>query len=98
MLHWAKVLPLPIFELNYEELIADQEGISRRLVAFCGLEWDERCLSFHETQRVVRTASTLQVRQPMYRSSVGRWKRYEDQLQPLIEVLKVSPSVSAASD
>ena len=88
MAHWAKVLPLPIFELNYEELTADTETISRRLVAFCGLEWDERCLKFHETERVVRTASVLQVRQPIYQSAIGRWKRYEAILGPLLEVLR----------
>jgi tetratricopeptide (TPR) repeat protein len=85
--HWRRVLPLPLFELHYEELTADQEAVSRRLVEFCGLDWDERCLRFHETQRPVRTASTLQVRRPMYRSSVGRWKRYEAHLGPLLEAL-----------
>ena len=87
MAHWAQVLPVPVFDLSYEELTADQEAVSRRLLAFCGLEWDERCLHFHETARAVRTASTLQVRQPMYRSAVGRWKRYAAHVQPLIEAL-----------
>jgi Flp pilus assembly protein TadD len=87
MAHWTNVLPLPIFEVQYEELTADQEGVSRKLIAFCGLEWDERCLRFHDTQRVVRTSSILQVRQPIYRSSVGRWKRYEKHLGPLLEAL-----------
>ncbi len=88
MAHWVKVLPLPLLDLHYEELTADQEAASRRLLAFCGLEWDERCLRFHDTQRVVHTSSILQVRQPMYRSSVGRWKRYEAHLQPLLEALR----------
>lgn len=88
MAHWARVLPVPVFELRYEELTADPEAISRRLVAFCGLEWDERCLRFNDTPRMVRTASKLQVRRPMYRSSVGRWKAYERHLQPLFEALK----------
>jgi tetratricopeptide (TPR) repeat protein len=87
MAHWASVLPMPVFELQYEEMTARQEEVSRRLVAFCGVDWDDRCLRFHETQRAVRTASLLQVRQPLYRSSVGRWKRYEAFLQPLIETL-----------
>jgi hypothetical protein len=87
MEHWKRVLPIPIFELKYEELTEDPEGLSRRLVAFCGLEWDERCLRFHETQRIVRTASALQVRKGIYRSSVGKWKRYEKHLQPLLEAL-----------
>jgi tetratricopeptide (TPR) repeat protein len=87
MAHWTRVLPVPIFELQYEELTAEQEAVSRRMVEFCGLEWDERCLRFNETERVVRTASSLQVRQPMYRSSVGRWKRYEKHLKPLLDAL-----------
>jgi tetratricopeptide (TPR) repeat protein len=91
MEHWAAVLPVPVFELSYEELTADQEAVSRRLVAFCGLRWDERCLAFHQTHRVVRTASVLQVRQPMYQSAVGRWKRYEAFLKPLLDVLADQP-------
>jgi Flp pilus assembly protein TadD len=87
MAHWTRVLPVPIFELCYEELTANQEALSRQLVAFCGLDWDERCLRFHDTKRPVRTASTLQVRRPMYRSAVGRWKRYADHLGPLLEAL-----------
>jgi tetratricopeptide (TPR) repeat protein len=87
MAHWNRVLPVPMFELRYEELTADQEAVSRRLVAFCSLEWDDRCLRFHETRRPVRTASTLQVRRPMYRSAIGRWKRYEANIQPLLEAL-----------
>jgi hypothetical protein len=90
MAHWVKVLPLPLLDLQYEELTADPEVVSRRLLAFCGLEWDERCLRFHDTQRVVHTSSVLQVRQPMYRSSVGRWKRYEAHLQPLLEAMRES--------
>jgi tetratricopeptide (TPR) repeat protein len=87
MAYWTQVLTVPIFELKYEEMTADPEAMSRRLIAFCGLEWDERCLRFHETQRAVRTASALQVRQGIYRSSVGKWKRYEAHLQPLLEAL-----------
>lgn len=86
--HWAKVLPIAVHEVHYEELVANQEAESRKLVAFCGLEWDDRCLQFHETERAVHTASKLQVRQPMYRSSVGRWKRFEKHLQPLIAALQ----------
>jgi hypothetical protein len=66
-------------------LIADQEGVSRRLVAWLGLEWDERCLNFHRTERLVRTASVAQVRQPIYRRSVARWKHYEIMLKPLLD-------------
>jgi tetratricopeptide (TPR) repeat protein len=85
MIHWTQVLP--IFELRYEELTAAPEQVSRELLAYCGLDWDDRCLRFHETGRPVRTASMLQVRQPMYRSAVGRWKHYEKHLGPLIEAL-----------
>jgi hypothetical protein len=67
--------------------VADQEGVSRRLLAFCGLDWDDRCLRFHETERAVRTLSALQVRRPLYGSSVGRWRRYEPFLGPLREAL-----------
>ena len=88
MSHWTAVLPVPVFELRYEELTADQEGVSRRLVEFCGMEWDDRCLRFSDTKRAVRTASALQVRKPMYGSSVGRWKRYEPFLGPLLEELR----------
>jgi tetratricopeptide (TPR) repeat protein len=87
MAHLAPLLPLPVFELRYEELTADPEGVSRRLVAFCGLDWDDRCLRFHETRRAVATASALQVREPVHRRSVGRWKRYEAHLGPLFHAL-----------
>jgi hypothetical protein len=87
MAHYTAVLPLLLFELRYEELTANQEAVSRRLLDFCGLDWDDRCLRFHETVRVVNTSNALQVRQPLYRSSVGRWKRYEAHLAPLLEAL-----------
>jgi hypothetical protein len=88
MSHWAAVLPLPILQVGYEELTTNQEALSRRLISFCGLDWDERCLHFHETRRPVWTSSILQVRRPMYRSSVGRWKHYESHLQPLFDALR----------
>jgi Flp pilus assembly protein TadD len=96
MEHWARVLPVPLFELHYEELTTAQEEVSRRLVAFCGLEWDERCLRFHDKRRTVRTASVLQVRQPMYRTSVGRWKHYEAHLGPLLEELQEGAAPTAS--
>ncbi len=85
--HWLKTLPLPMLELHYEELIADQEGQSRRLIDFLGLPWDPVCLEFHRTQRAVVTASVWQVRQPIYNRSVGRWRHYERHLGPLLDVL-----------
>jgi tetratricopeptide (TPR) repeat protein len=87
MEHWRKVLPLKMFELDYEEMIADQEAMSRRLVDFVGVEWDDACLNFHETERTVRTLSRWQVRQPIYRSSVQRWRKYDEFLDPLKEGL-----------
>jgi tetratricopeptide (TPR) repeat protein len=82
--HWQQVMPEgSVLELTYEDVVSDLEAQVRRMLAFCGLDWDERCLSFHETERVVRTASMTQVRQPLYQTSVQRWKRYEKHLGPL---------------
>ena len=83
MTHWRSVLSNPFYEIQYEELVAQQEDLSRELVASCGLPWHDDCLSFFANKRVVHTASHWQVRQPMYTSSVARWKRYERQLAPL---------------
>lgn len=87
MRHWYALLPGRIHECRYEAMIADQEAESRRLIDFLGLPWDEACLNFHETERSVTTPSRWQVRQPIYASSVKRWKRYENKIQPLIEAL-----------
>jgi tetratricopeptide (TPR) repeat protein len=90
MEHWRRVLPPGVMlEVQYEKLIEDLEGEARRLIAHCGLAWDAACLSFHETERPVRTASAQQVRQPVYRSSIGRWRPYARRLRPLIEALGV---------
>ena len=80
MSHWQKVLPTPMYEVTYEELVEDQERISRELIEYVDLPWDDRCLDFHETRRAVRTASNWQVRQPIYRSARKRWKNYEKDL------------------
>lgn len=88
MRHWQEVLPLPIHEQRYEDLIADHERGSRELVAFCGLAWDDACLRFQETDRSVLTPSRWQVRQPIYQSSKGRWRHYEAQMEPLRRLLK----------
>jgi tetratricopeptide (TPR) repeat protein len=88
MEHWRKVLPEDSFyEVQYEELVADPENQSRRLVEFCGLSWDDACLTPHKTERTVKTASVTQVREPVYTSSVERWRRYEKHLQPLFDAL-----------
>jgi tetratricopeptide (TPR) repeat protein len=86
--HWRAVLPASHFiELDYEAVVDDLEGQARRLLAALDLPWDDRCLSFHETSRIVRTASTMQVRRHIYKSSVGRWKSYTPHLQPLLAAL-----------
>jgi tetratricopeptide (TPR) repeat protein len=87
MQHWRSVIKLPMMEVRYEDLVANQEGVSRDLVAFAGLPWDEHCLRFHESKRVVATASYDQVRQPLYQRSVGRWRHYQRFLDPLIHTL-----------
>jgi hypothetical protein len=86
--HWHKVLPGHVLDLQYEELVTDTETQVRRLLEFCGLPWEEECLSFHENPRAVRTASSEQVRRPIYTSSMNRWRDYETHLGPLIEVLE----------
>lgn len=87
MEHWRAVLPLSILELDYEALVRDLEGESKRLIAFIGLEWDESCLEYYRHARAVYTASLWQVRQPIYATSIGRWKNYAEPLAPLIEAL-----------
>ncbi len=87
MQHWERVVDIPMMTVQYEDMIADQEAASRRLLAFCGLEWDERVLAFHDSDRKVATASYDQVRQPIYQTSRERWRNYEHHLGPLIEAL-----------
>jgi tetratricopeptide (TPR) repeat protein len=88
MSHWRGLLPADRFmEVRYEDVVDDLEGQARRLIAFCGLPWDDACLAFHRTRRTVRTASVNQVRQPIYRTSVARWKPYEAYLGPLLAAL-----------
>jgi tetratricopeptide (TPR) repeat protein len=87
MSHWRQVLPTTIFEVTYEELVSRQEQVSQELLEFCGLEWDSRCLEFHKNARPVFTASYWQVRQPIYASSIGRWKHYSKFLGSLKELL-----------
>jgi len=87
MAHWREVLPIEMIEVSYEAVVADLEGEAWRMVEFLGLEWDERCLRFHETERPVATASFDQVRRPIYKGSVGRWRHYERHLGLLLEGL-----------
>lgn len=87
MQHWHEVLPIEIFDLQYEALVEDTENTVRGLIEHCGLPWEDACLAFHKTQRAVRTPSRWQVRQPIYKGSMQRWRNYEHQLQPLIDKL-----------
>lgn len=87
--HWRRVLPPARYmELSYEELVDEQEPQTRRLLDFCGLSWDPRCLAFHENAAAVATPSSVQVRSPVYRSAIGRWKKYGALLDPAREVLE----------
>lgn len=88
--HWAAVLPNPILRLPYEDLVANQETWSRRLVEFLDLPWDDRCLRFFDNTRSVHTYSLWQVRQPIYNSAIGRWRPYAAHLGPLFDALGLS--------
>lgn len=94
MEHWHKVLPLQILDVNYEDMIADHEGMSRKIVEFVGLEWDDKCLDFYNQERPVKTASSWQVRQPIYATSVARWQNYKKFIGPLKKIIDpiVGPS------
>lgn len=88
MEHWRQVLPAGAFyEIRYEQLVADTEGETRKLIDYCGLPWDDACLTFHTNERKVRTASITQVRQPIYTTSVERWRPYAAYLGPLLDAL-----------
>jgi tetratricopeptide (TPR) repeat protein len=85
--HWDNVLPGKVLHLKYEELVRDPQANIRRLLTHCGLEFEPACLAFHETKRPVRTASSEQVRQPLYASGVGYWRHFESELEPLRRAL-----------
>lgn len=87
MAHWSQLMPGFFFTNQYEEMVADQQPQTRRLIEFCGLDWDDRVLDFFASERAVRTASVTQVRRPIYTTSVGRYKRYGAAVQPLLEAL-----------
>nr|WP_276510924.1 sulfotransferase [Rhodobium orientis] len=96
MEHWKAIFPGRILEVQYEDTIADPETMSRKLIAHAGLEWENQCLDFHKTERTVRTASQWQVRQPIYKTSVEKWRRYEKHLGPLIAALNGEEPEAAA--
>ncbi len=93
--HWRTVLHIPMLEVQYETLVEDQESTTRAMLEFCELDWDDRCLHFHQSKRVVKTPSYDQVRQPMYKKSMARWRHYEAFLAPLRNALS-QDSVSPA--
>jgi tetratricopeptide (TPR) repeat protein len=87
--HWRSVLPPgAMLDVSYEDVVDDLEGQARRFIDYCGLPWDDRCLSFYNNCRPVRTASAIQVRQPLFRSSLERWRKYERGIGPLLEELE----------
>jgi hypothetical protein len=87
--HWRSILPAERYrEIRYETLVEEPEAETRALARFCGLDWTPSCLDFHRQGRRTRTASQHQVRQPIYRTAVGKWKKYESFLTPLIEQLE----------
>ena len=88
MAHWRQVIPQDrLFEFDYEDMVADQEAMSRRLLAFVGLDWEDACLDFHKNERAVQTASIRQVREKIYTRSVERWRNYEPYIGPLMKLL-----------
>ncbi len=87
MQHWSSTLSLSIMHVSYEALVAEPESQSRAIVKFCGLDWDEQCSYFYNSRRSVVTSSATQVRQPIYHSSVNRYRDYEKYLDPLKEAL-----------
>jgi hypothetical protein len=87
MAHFDAVLPGRVHRVHYERMVEDTEGEVRRLLAYCGLDYDERCLRFYENERAVRTASSEQVRSPIYRHGVDHWRNYEPWLEPLRQAL-----------
>ena len=88
MRHWHQMMPGRIFDLHYESLVKNPAPVVRDLLNYCELPWEEQCLSFHSKEGSVATPSAVQVRQGMYATSVDRWRRYGDQLQPLYELLQ----------
>ena len=89
--HWREVVPNYVHDVRYEDLVSDPENQIRQLLDISRLEWDDRCLEFHQTHRPVRTASAAQVRQPMYLSSIETWKKFERHLGPLLKALEGAP-------
>ena len=92
--HWKAALTVPILDVDYEHLVIDTEPTARRLVEFCGVDWEPACAEFYLAERGISTPSRWQVRQPIYRHAVGRWRNYEKHLAPLLDIL--SPVLTAS--
>ena len=88
MAHWHETFPGEIYKVSYESIVNDTELEIRKLIAACGLEWQDQCLKFDKSQSIVTTASAVQVRKPIYNKSVGVWRKYQDYLQPLFDALE----------
>lgn len=88
MAHWRKLIPEAFLDVNYEDLVNNQASETRRILDYLGLDWEDSCLEFHKNRSAAATASAAQVRQPIYNSSVGRWKCYQQQLAPFVSKLK----------
>jgi hypothetical protein len=88
MAHWRSVLPPgAMLDVRYEDVVNDLDSQARRLIDYCGLDWDPRCTKFHQVRRPIKTASAVQARQPLFRTSLHRWRRYEAGLGPLLDAL-----------
>ena len=87
MRHWDRVLPGRILRIQHEDVVEDLEGSVRRILNFCGLEFEPGCIEFHKTERSVRTASSEQVRRPIYKEGLDQWRNFEPWLDPLRQVL-----------
>jgi hypothetical protein len=87
MRHWETVLPGRVLRVQHEDVVEDLEGNVRRILDFCGLDFEPACVEFHKTERSIRTASSEQVRQPIFREGLDQWKNYEQWLEPLKDAL-----------
>lgn len=87
MAHWHALFPGEILDIHYESLVEDQVGELKRVLDFCGLPWDDACLTFHDSRRVAMTASASQIKKPLYKSGIAYWRHYEKHLKPLLDIL-----------
>jgi hypothetical protein len=90
MQHWQAVIPGVVLTVRYEDLVTNTETEAKRVIAHCGLDWEEQCLDYHKSKSASTTASATQVRQKVYTSSVGKWRAYEQQLAPLRDRLEAA--------